>query len=1499
MSFAIKSSGFQTYLAQKATSFLSKELKTKIKINSISITFFDKIALDGVSILDLNKDTLANISSLYCSIGNINIEKSSFEVQDLKLDKGVVKIYRQKNGDFNFDFLSNYFSSDQKTTSSQSIKISLKDLELRNINFNYDDFEEKFSNDGMDYNHIHTKNVNLIAKNNSINQDVFKGEIIHLSAQEKCGFDLTSLSGKYNVSSKGLKLTNLKISTPYSKIEAPKMYLLMNNYRGYLDFVDSVSFDVIIKKSKVNLKDITHFATILDGMNQNVDISAKVSKHVSDLKIEDLSLRFGKKSKIIGTINLPDFRKFSSSFFHEKIHYAYIDIQDIQDIQMPVSSGINKISLDEFSRRLGYFEVNDLALDGFLSEFVIASKLINTSLGSVNVDNGIKFFENTKNNTYEFEKSEAGDYDVKINQFDLGKFLENSSFGRIDGKMFLSGEATSFSNINFTDIQGVLNEFYFTGYDYKRIKINEGKLEGTIFEAKIDVEDDNLNLTYNGFIDFGKQEHIFLTIDLHEAILNNLNLSNASFSELKSNFTVDIFDFNSNKINGDVAINGLFYKENEKQFFIPDMKINLDRNELEDYLSVKSSIADINVKGKMDFNTLINDFRNQFSKVFPAIIKPVQMKSGKKKQIYTSKNKFEYDITFKKSKEVLDLFYPELYISNGARLKGKYSGKEEVFNLEVTANKIKYQTFTLENITASQSMLNNQLNADYYMSKFNLNDSVSVSDLAFLSQGNGESLNSKLTWNTSTKYDTKIQWNTSVLGLSSYKIDFDTTYFCIQDSKWKLSPASLVNVNGKNIQIDDFIISKDNQYISLDGIVSEDSRDQLKYKINDLDLEDISHLFGLPIEVSGKLNSWGYLSDPYNNITYLGDANVENLHLNNNELGDVFLQSQWNNESNGIFLSGDLIHKNLKTFSFLGNYFYKRDKDQLDFDLQFDDTDLKFTNAFMDPEIVSNIEGQLKGRFKVLGEIDNPVLNGRIDLKKAKAKVGLLGVSYGFDGKIESDKYGFYINNMPVTDEEGNSGFFNGTVYHDNFVNWNFDLMFNLEDDYNHRDPLNNWKYSTLDKFLFLNTKYKENEVYYGKAYATGNANIFGYADNLEISVNLKTRKDTKVYFPMYGNGDVDDETDLIEYVKKELNNNKVSKIDLTGVTLDLNIDVTPDAKIRVDLDDKEENVINAIGSGLIGINVSNTNDVSMDGTFNVKQGYYNFVLPTPVGQIKKKLTIEKGIITWTGSPYDAKIDIQTYADVSANFADLTPENTSVSGGASAQTVQCYINLAETLMNPSIAFDIKAPKVTDEGQLSLLNRVKESNDELNRQFFSLLVSQKFLPLQGSGVSGSGAALDVVTNQLNSLLSQLSKGYKLKLNMGSGTTTLGVQKKIGDRVIINGTFGVENASNSDESEKATTSTTNQNMLIGDVNIEYLINEPGTFRINVFNESNDNNTIQQKAVGQFTQGAGVHYQEDFNHFEDFQLAQYFLDIFRKKSKKKFPIKKKRKLTPVPKE
>lgn len=1489
--FVIRTSPVQTFLAQKATAFLSKELNTTIRIDKVSIVFIDRVALDGVFVLDQKKDTLLSISTIYVTLDEINLDKNYLKLSEAELENGNIYVSREKvTGDYNYWFLTDYFSSGKSKTKKKPMKVTLNSLKITDINIKYDDFRKGYSTYGMDFDHINLHHVFLTAEDFQSDKGIISANIVQLSAEERSGFILKDFSAKANVSSKGIKVQDIKINTPLSTLDIPKLHLLMNDYEDIQTFVDSVTFDGVMAKSRVSMKDISFFAKELEGMDQMVDVSGIVTNKIANLKIKKLDLRTGKKTVLKGTVNLIDFANIDKAFFSEKIEYAYISLSDLKKIKLPKMSKYEYVKLDKYLERLTFFEARDLRLDGFYSQFVIAAEHINTGLGNVKMDNGVMFTENKINNSYFFEKSNASEYDVKIEAFQLGKFLNNRSFGVVDGTFFLSGEAFSTADIHFNFIEGNLNRFDYLDYAYTDIYIEKGSFIDEKFIAKIDVKDDNINLVYDGFIDFNADQHMLFTVDLTKAILDNLHITRSDSTSLTSKFTIDLYGKTANSMFGSITLDGTSYKEGKKEIAIPKLKLSVTRGSTEDLFTINSEVANAELKGKIDFTTLISDFSDQLTKVFPSVINESKKKSSKSKKTSI----FTYSLEALDINDFLSIFVPELKVIQGSKLYGNYNGQNEEFKMNLNSDEITYKKMQFEGIALTQSLTSTAVIADYHVNKFIYNDSIQLDNLHFKTDGQQNSLISQLSWNLQQKDNSLIIWETSIINNKHIDFKLRPSYFSINKQRWEIENQSDVSLKENEIVVSNFKVERNKQYISIDGVLSRNDLDKLNFKVNDINLKELGSLVGADMNLKGMVNGWGYISNPYTNLTYIGDASIQGLYLNDQEVGDVYVQSGWNKASESVGLTGDLLYKGNQTFEFEGEYLLGKESDNLNFDLVFDKTDIQFTNAFLDPDVVTNIKGLIDGKLKVTGSPDFPKLEGQIELIGGNAKIDLLGVNFGFDGKIFADEYGFYIDNMPVTDEEGNAGSLIGSVYHEKFKDWNFDLQFDLENDLvSQNSPLINLiPIMTMDKFLLLNTAYKEGDYYYGKGYVTGTANIFGYADNIDITVDVQTRKGTTINFPMYGVAELDEEESFITFKKKgQLATPELPKIDFTGVNLDLNFRVTQDAQLKIIFNDQTGDQISTAGSGDIAIKLDNLGDLTMDGTYQVKDGMYNFAM----GPIKQPFHIEEGgTIAWTGSPYNAALDLKTYYEVNANLSEISPDQLQGNGKGTSQKVYCYLGLTESLLKPSISFDIKAPKADETGK-ALLARITGDEDELSRQFFSLMLWKRFQPLKGSTAAGGSAALDLVTNQINSMLAMVSKDYKLNVNLDADALSgssyeFGVSKGfLDDRLILTGSFGVESTTSGPSQ--------NQNALIGDVSLEYLLNTAGTIRINIFNESNDYSIIQDKNLGLFTQGAGLHYQEDFDNVENFKLVQHFLDIFRKKGNKKYPVNRKKRQTPIP--
>lgn len=1489
--FMIRTTPVQTYLAKKAASYLSKELGAKVDISSVSIVFIDKAAIDDLYIEDQHGDSLIYIKRLIASFDEIDLAKQRFVVGSIGAKNAFLHVQRDKEGNSNHIFLRDYFAKD--TGKENKVFFKIKSATLENSKFKYDDHRKPVRDYGVDYFHLEVNNINAAVKNLAVKKDVITGQVTSVSGIEKSGFELKSLETFANVSPRGMKLSNLTLRSKNSIIESSKFNLLSKTYTSFLYFVDSVTFDGQIDKSSLDLSEVALFGYALKGMNNQVEFKTKLARKAKNLKLEDFEIKLEDRTKIKGTLNIADYRDFKKGFFHEKLDYAYIDFQEIKGLRLPDSFSDPYISLNRRMESMQFVEAFDVRLDGYFHQFVLSAKQLNSAVGSAQLANGIMFTENAANKSYVFSRSSASEYDVRVDNLQLGHLIKNNDIGNLSGIFHLNGEILTdnyiaFKEIVFHEISGDVDKFEYLNYPYTNITILEGTYEDQIFEGKIDVKDDYLNLAYDGKIDFKGKQKMEFTIDLTDAFLDNINISRKD-SRLKSNFVVNLTGRNPDEMQGTIELDGFVYTANGKEIKVPSMTITASRSASVDRFEFNSSIGKAVIEGKLVMEDILDEFQFQLSRVFPALFR----KHNQKTKI-TNPDHFTYDVELLNSQALFDVFVPGLSVAAKTTFKGQYYGGDANFTCKFNSGWIKYDDLKFDGISLDQVIDSNSVAGTIHVNRFTYNDSLNFDDIYFKTTGGKDKLANVLTWEQNTKYPSSLSWKTRIQDWDHFLVDLDPSYFHVKEHRWDIAHASKMQILNDTIAIDFFELTRGDQRIYVDGKISNQSKHHLNFKVDELEIAEISDFITNKYPMEGRMNGWGFIASPFTNLQYNGDASLIDFIVNKNKVGDIYLQSEWDNLNKSIAARGDLIYMGNETFNFDGDYYLDKEEDNLDFNLFFEYMDIQFTNAFIDPDVMREIRGILNGTVELTGTPEEPIVDGSVDLLGGSVYIDLLGVHFGVDGPIEVDEYGFYMNDIPVFDEEGNAGSLIGSVYHDNLTDFNFDLQFDLERDAINKDPINPWRVVYLDKFLLMDAEHTPDDLYYGKGYVTGEANIFGYTDNLEITVDVTTQKGTWINIPMYGVGEIDDENNFIVF--KDKNNDTIGailepKFDFTGVDLNLNFDVTPDADLKVIFNEDNGDEISANGSGDIHIQLDNLNHVTMDGIYKIDKGIYNFVM----GPVKQKFFIEQGgTINWSGDPYDANLNLKTYYQVNANIADISSDQIA-SGSGGHQQVLCYLNLYESLLKPEIQFDIKAPLANDVAR-SLINRITTDKEELNRQFFSLLLWKKFQPLTSSATADGSAAAELITNQINSMLSMVSDDYKLNVSYDSDNLSENKQYEFGitkgfldNRLILSGSFGVENYI--DES------SVQQSGLIGDLSLEYLLNEDGTFRVNIFNESTDKTVIQEATLGKFTQGAGLSYKEEFNSTREFKALQYFLDIFRKRQNKRYPIKRKKQQRPVP--
>ena len=184
---------------------------------------------------------------------------------------------------------------------------------------------------------------------------------------------------------------------------------------------------------------------------------------------------------------------------------------------------------------------------------------------------------------------------------------------------------------------------------------------------------------------------------------------------------------------------------------------------------------------------------------------------------------------------------------------------------------------------------------------------------------------------------------------------------------------------------------------------------------------------------------------------------------------------------------------------------------------------------------------------------------------------------------------------------------------------------------------------------------------------------------------------------------------------------------------------------------EQTQDEIRARTEGKLNLSLDAFNQMRLNGALNIIPGsVYNFTM----GPARKPFEILNGTIVWKGDVEHADMKVLTsYTVKHANMLELMPGQNNE--GLSRQNTQCLLNLTGDLTTPAITFQLDAPQAPEAGK-TLLSRINSDPDELNRQFFSLMLFNKFQPLQGGVSANESAAFDLVESQINAALAQLSK-----------------------------------------------------------------------------------------------------------------------------------------------
>ena len=1444
---AIQDPIFQKFTIRIAGGYLSQKTGTEIQIGSLNISPNFTIHIDQLSVKDLKGNDLLKVKTLKVHPlmeeiihGNIHIDR--IELEDAEANLITYEGEDKMNLQFLLDFFASEKDEEKKSTSPIQIdKILVNGLDFQFWNQNKDQ-PEKTEQGLMDYAHLDLKDIQLDMEDLVVDGDAITGVIHNLAATEASGFELNRLSSMVNVSSSGILLDGLQIETNNSTMNLD-LHMLYPGYHAFSSFVDSVTFDTKIYPSDILLSDIGPFTKTLYEMPDRIQFEGLFQGPIEHFEVNDMKFDFGKETHFEGDLAMHplDFFNGQHRLTIERMQY---NIEDLSTFRLPGNTKTIPIPEQLASLERGTIRGN---FNGSYNDF--KTRLFASSeIGAVSVN--LRKYDN-EHGQHVFES------DIEGEQLNIGVLANSPSIlGNIDITANVKGRQSKDKGLDL-DINGNMFNASLLGNTLNEISMN-GNLHENIFNGEIDINDDKLNLDFNGRIDFRNPQALGgdFRADIVSADLRRLNLVkdqdkallNASITSKGTNFN------NFNKAEGSLVIQDLNYIHSDGIFNMEALNASIvNDNLMQKKIDVECDFFDFEMAGKMDFTTLATAFK-QYVTNYVEIPQWTEELERFEKSKKSSDQDFIVDLNIKNPKPITQILLPGLSIAKNTSLKGTFTSRSNSLNLTLRSKQIQFNNVRINNIEcksfSSPRRAITRLNLDQII----LRDStkydstmIAIENFCITNSLFNDSIRTDLVWDDNGQEDHNKAFVRTYFhpDLEGGSITISQADILVNDTMWHLKKDGLVDFENGKVLFKDIELGTSEQHLTIDGHIPYHAEDTLAVNFDNFDLSTFDFLFkGMGFDLDGHIFGNAVVNDMTDNLSLSADLGIQRLGLNGETYGDAQIHSIWDNEASAFRLNVDLLNQDRKSLGLTGSYYTKKETDNLDASLTVDSLSLGIIAPFLNG-VVERIQGYCQGGLTVQGSLKQPDIQGAIRIFDGGCKINYLNTFYTFSPTVELTDTSIALSDFILTDTLGNTALVFGRITHDHLkdMSLNFKLF-----------PHN---------FLAMATNANISPSFYGNAIASGMVEVSGPVNDLKLDVDAVTGKGTTMTIPLGGKSTVKNH-EFITFVNKaapvedeeETAKEKIQKKQKSSFSIGLDLGVNDNAKIKIALPNNL-GTLEAKGDGNIKLGMV-SNVLSLIGDYVIENGSLSLNIQDV---LRRNFSLEPGSsIHWSGDPVNGTINATGVYQTKASLSSLGLGD-SINSGSNNVKVECLVHLKNRLMNPDISFSLRLPGATEDLQQAVFSVIDTTNQaEVLLQSFYLMVMNSF-----NYSSNSSNYYGFFTTQLNDFISQFTSDLDINVNYRPGDEysneemTVAMKKQLFDnRVSIETNFGV-----------ASNYSTNSTNIIGDVNVDVKITRDGRFSAQFFNRSNFNNFYYQYSyykMAPYTQGIGLSYGRSFDRFKD---------------------------------
>lgn len=1463
----------QNFVAREATEIISRKLGTRISIDRVDIGLFYRVSLDGFYVEDFQRDTLLYAGRLDARIKSLGLFGGGLVFSRAELSDARFCLRETPDGEMNIKQVVDKLSKKDKARAEGKFRLEIERLETDGLDFCMERLEHRNPSYGVDFADMHLIDIRAELKNFTIDGPVIHTDIGRLAMRERSGFVVEDLAGCLCIANGCIDIREGHIRTAKSNIELPSLSLIGLDWALYKNFVEEVDITAQVVNTTLSSDDIAYFSPKMKDWHLTLtDVNADVSGPVADMSGSLRSVRTGADTKLsvdFAAQGLPDVGKghFKADISELTTSAADVDRlaaaltgKNLPDEVLRIAKNAGKIGLT------GKF-------DGTLTAFA-ADAALATEIGGA---------------TCLLQVSSLRDGcrgvlgDVKTSSLQLGELLENDLLGPLSLNVHVNGELSS--EHSDAEVSGEILRLGINGYDYDSLRM-KGHLVNREFNGLIEARDRNLRFDFRGLLDLNDEQRprYDFALDLEEANLAALGVNRRdSVSVLAARIAARAVGRTLDDLNGIIFVRDVSYRYNDREL-AADSVVIVGRNSLSDkFIRLRSDFVDADYEGKTSYKEVFAYLQQRFRDYVPTLDGGPGWQAQHPDTVELADGYSQLTVNVRKINPLVNAVSPGLQIADGSQLLLRINPANDKLSFEAASDYIErgrmlVTRLNLDAHNRGDSLVFAASTEDLYLNSFHMSR-------VGMSGGAKDNKLELITDFADTIGDVsgRIGFRSEFArgrGPAGRQIDLRLTpsYISRGEKTWNIYTDG-ITADTSRIRIDRFRMVNAGQQLLLDGVVSRRLQDSVQLTLHNFELAPFSQFTSsMGYRVDGRTNGSATMKAVLGAGEVQADIVVDSISINDLAVPSIWLRSRWDFIQNraGILVQQ---RENLDT---LVRGFYAPSQKRYYARATLDAVELSALDPLL-KGVVERTGGNADVDIALRGSGKEANLSGQIAVRDFTTTVDFTQVTYTMPRAVIEVKNNHLIaEGVPLYDPEKNEGLFS--------------IDLNLE-------HLSNIFYSVKvlpKELMVLNTTSKDNDLFYGRIFASGSATIAGSKGGVKMDIVATTEGDSEFYMPLSGQSNAKtadfvtfvtpEQIDTTDYLvrKKLLFQQQGRKKEAAGSTMDITmaLNVQDNTAFQLVIDPTVGSALKGRGNGMLNLHINPGNGIfNMYGDYTLIEGSFLFSLQNI---ITKKFIIESGsMIQWTGEPVDARLDINAVYKLKTSLQPLLNTVTASSDDDQSGSrisdrsvpVDCKIHIGGRLSNPQLDFSVVVP-VTDIETQAAVASVLNTQEAQAQQFISLVALGTFSNSGSANIgasSGVATGLEMLTNQLTNWFS--TDDYRIILNYRAGSEMTGDEVDFGFSTnLINNRLLVEVEGNYIIDNKQAVSNNVSNFM-GEAHVTWLIDKSGNLRLKAFTQTIDRFDENQ---GLQETGIGISYKENFNNFKD--LKQRIRDRFTNKKRQK---------------